>query len=112
MDLSELIFNTLKNIVDGRVYPNIAPQKVVPTMPFIVYSIVETGRNTTTCNNNSVNAFVQIDLYTLTAEMRLRKDKEIINALKSINAIFSTKRYLFDKDLRAFRASIDFNYLY
>lgn len=109
MSPSEHIYNSLKGLFDGRIYPSVAPQGEV--LPYVVYSIVydadEQPYNTSPISRRTR---VQVDVWAHTYEEAEQAAEAVRSALYAADyyphGYSVTNEYV--DDLNIHRRTLDF----
>ena len=112
-DLEPKIVEVLSQIFGERFYPEVAPQKPVPSYPFGIYQLTgERLYKSVNCEPQT-EVSIQIDIYALTVDLRRSLVKQVRDKMAEIGGKFSALRQMtFEKEIRTHRASLDFEFIF
>ena len=107
--MEKIIFTELSGLVDGKVYPLVAPDKIIA--PYIVYSNVATTSENTLDGGASIDLLrMQVDVYAGTYDQAKELAAQARSSLEggTGRATLQAEIDLFEPDLSVFRVSQDF----
>jgi hypothetical protein len=109
MTIETTIYSALSTLASGKVYPLVAPEKVVA--PYIVYSrIASTPENTLDGGATIDLVRIQVDTYhnTYSAVKSLAESVRLALESSGAKATLQTDQDLFEPDLKVYRVSQDY----
>ena len=109
MTIETSIYAALSGLASGKVYPLVAPEKVVA--PYIVYSrISSTPENTLDGGSTIVLVRIQVDTYanTYSACKNLAESVRVAMEGGVVKSTMQTDQDLFEPDLKVYRISQDY----
>lgn len=112
-ELEPKIVEVLSPIFGERFYPEVAPQKPVPSYPFGIYQLTgERLYKVVNCEPQT-EVSIQIDIYALTVDFRRSLVQQVRDKMAEIGGKFSALRQMtFEKEIRTHRASLDFEFIF
>lgn len=114
--IEELIFDTLKDIVGNKVYPDVVPQNAsLPLFPCIIYTLVGSQNPIANCGNaheNNEMVRVQLDLFAETAKIRANLRLLVRKAMDEMShcaVLQSGILNLYEPETKTYRAIFDYH---
>lgn len=113
MIAGELLYNTLRPLVNNRVYPLVIPEGAPNDPPYIVYQVISSQpQNTLDGPTGHEWARVQLDIYDYSYDNCVRLSHDVINALDAALQlkIYDGTQQMYEKDSKLFRQSVDIEF--